>query len=387
MLVQVVVFIVCACVLVGFVGCPINAESFHTSGGIPPISTIEFDRKHCVPVPPSTQTCNDENDDTYKFRIHHHHHTKTPRTTPRTTTITTTTTTMALIEEIVDDTSSAPPASEERLLDAQEIEQVAKTLERPTARMQLEALAKKLRKESAALKALEASSSSSSSNAGTGNVSSSKTPPPAAPKTPSPTPTPAPVKAAPAAGSGLYKTIDRFAFDAGTSSDKFVTLYIPLMGVGSIPKDQITCDFTTDSFDLIVRDHLDGKSYRIKKDSLEHDIVVEQSKFIVKADKILVKLAKVKGEYGSYDYWSKLSDPKRKTKKFKKSSSGSSSDPASSINDMMREMYENGDDQMRKVIGETMLKQQRGELGKDAGMGGMGGLGDMGDFGAGLDDV
>lgn len=29
--------------------------------------------------------------------------------------------------------------------------------------------------------------------------------------------------------------------------------------------------------------------------------------------------------------------------------------------DMMKDMYESGDDNMRKVIGEAMLKSQRGE--------------------------
>ena len=41
---------------------------------------------------------------------------------------------------------------------------------------------------------------------------------------------------------------------------------------------------------------------------------------------------------------------------------------------LMKDMYEDGDDNMKKVIGETMMKQQRGELGKD-GMGS--GFGDM----------
>ena len=60
---------------------------------------------------------------------------------------------MAIISEI----NSDPTPSEERLLDAIEIEAAAAKLSRPTARMHLEALAKKLRKESDALKRVEAS--------------------------------------------------------------------------------------------------------------------------------------------------------------------------------------------------------------------------------------
>jgi calcyclin binding protein len=140
--------------------------------------------------------------------------------------------------------------------------------------------------------------------------------------------------------------------------------------VGEIPRDQIQCNFEKASFDLIIND-LKGKSYRLKKDGLEHDIVPDNSKIIVKTDKVLVKLAKVKGEYGTYDYWSKLTDSKRKDKEKSKAN------PSASITDLMKDMYESGDDNMRKIIGETMLKQQRGELGQgpDMGLGGTGSSG------------
>jgi hypothetical protein len=32
---------------------------------------------------------------------------------------------------------------------------------------------------------------------------------------------------------------------------------------------------------------------------------------------------------------------------------------------LMKQMYDEGDDSMKKMIGETMLKQRNGELGKD----------------------
>jgi len=51
----------------------------------------------------------------------------------------------------------------------------------------------------------------------------------------------------------------------------------------------------------------------------------------------------------------------------------------------MKDMYDEGDDNMKKMIGETMYKQRMGQLnnGKDdmmGGMGGMGGFGGMGDM-------
>jgi calcyclin binding protein len=274
---------------------------------------------------------------------------------------------MVDIEEVAEELSP----STERLLDAEEIEKVAATLLRPTAQMHLAALAKKLKKESEALKRIE----QSQAKAAESSPSPTTSPPSASnhvvepPKTPVSTPAVAP----PASTASLvkYTTIDRFAFDDGGYKNGFVTLYIALPGVGSIPKDNVKCEFGTSQFDLVV-ENLNGKSYRLKKDHLEKDIVVEKSKFLIKADKIVVKLAKVKSEYGSYDYWSQLTDNKggKSSKKV--------DNPASGIMDMMKDMYEKGDDNMKKMIGETMMKQRSGEYDKkNTG---------LGDLGSGFDD-
>jgi calcyclin binding protein len=232
--------------------------------------------------------------------------------------------------------------------------------------MQVESLIKKMRKEAAGLKALESTNDVPMKDATTAAPAPVPVPAPPQPLPKSSAPVPPPSSSS----SVTYTSIDKFAFDAGSYGEKFVTIYVTLPNVGSIEdkENNVTCKFTKDEFDLCVM-NLNGKNYRLKKDNLEHDIVPEKSKYIVKADKVVIKLQKVKGEYGSYDYWSKLTDPKRKSKEKK--------DPAASITDLMKEMYENGDDQMRKMIGETMLKQRNGELNKGAGGMGLGDLDDM----------
>lgn len=274
---------------------------------------------------------------------------------------------MVAIEEVADmetDTapSPKPPPSEVLLLDAEDIEKLIPQLKRPTAALQLENFVKKLKNESLAMQKRESSSETMDTDEPVAPVAA----PPAPPK-PVKLPTGRPAQSP----SMMYTNIERFAFDAGGSTDKFVTLYMPLPGIGKIPnkKEQVTCTFDKDGFDLIVKD-FNGKNYRVKKSSLEHDIVPEESKRVVKADKIIVKLAKVKGEYGSYDYWTKLSDPKKAEKK--KSVGSAKDDPSASIMNLMKDMYDSGDDKMRKMIGETMLKQRNGELNKDDGLGGMG---------------
>jgi len=269
---------------------------------------------------------------------------------------------MVMIDEVIEETPAPPPPaameveippSQERLLDAEAIEKAAATMDRPSAKLQLESLAMKLRKESAALKRVEASRAKMLDvTIEDVPADASATPteePPAPPATPPSTPA-----VAPHVPSNMYTSIDRFSFDAGSYGSPFVTLYVPLPSLGSIPKDNISCSFTSASFDLIVKD-LNGKSYRLYKDNLEKDIDPEKSKYIVKSDKIVVKLAKVKGEYGSYDFWTDLTAKKKKIP-------GKKDDPSASIMELMKDMYDSGDADMKKMIGETMLKQRRGEL-------------------------
>jgi len=280
---------------------------------------------------------------------------------------------MVAIEEMQEETSmtpTAPSASQERFWDVEEIEKLIPQMKRLAARKQIESLVKKLKKEASALKSIE-----STKDVETDATSSTETkinPSDAHISTPAPVALPN-SKVTKISPSVSFISIDRFSFDAGGNSDKFVTLYLPLPGVGSIENknEKIKCDFEKGSFDVTIM-NFNGKNYRIKRDNLEHDIDPEKSKHIVKADKVVVKLAKIKGEYGSFDYWSKLTDNKRKEKK------KNTTDPQSSIMNMMKDMYESGDDNMKKIIGETMTKQRNGELNnnKDSGLGG--GLGDFG---------
>jgi calcyclin binding protein len=247
-------------------------------------------------------------------------------------------TTMVQIQEVIEDPPAEEmdvdiPLSQERLLDADEIEKAAATMTRPSAKLQLESLATKLRKESAALKRVEKS-----------RAKMQKGPVEYAPP-PSATTIPAAPAVAPQVPTNMYAPIDRFSFDAGSYGSAFVSVYVPLPSVGSIPRDSVTCAFTATSFDLIIKD-LDKKSYRLYKDNLDKDIDPEKSKYIVKSDKIVIKLAKVKGEYGSYDFWADLTAKKKRTQ-------GKKDDPAASIMELMKDMYDNGDDQTKKMIGET----------------------------------
>ena len=141
--------------------------------------------------------------------------------------------------------------------------------------------------------------------------------------------------------------------DQGGYNSETISVFVDLEGVGAVKQN---CDikFTKTSFDFQVIG-LGGKNYRLLKDNLEKDIVPEASKIIVKKDKIVIKLQKVKGEY-SFEHWNNLT-----AKKPREADDGKKKDPNASLMDMMKDMYDSGDENMKKVIGEAMLKSQRGE--------------------------
>lgn len=310
-------------------------------------------------------------------------------TPPPTTTTTTNSTTSTPKEE-----EEEPLMSAERKLDAQELDQLASQAIRPTVKAHISSLADKLRRDAAALERMEASKAKAASSAASGSAAAAPAPQdstPAVEATPTPTPTPTvrpvevtptPAPAPPSSTTSKYTPISRFSFDAGSSSDPFVTIYIPLTNVGTIPKSQINCTFTNTSFDLTI-EGLEGKDYRLVKDNLDKDIVGEDCKLKIRANKIILKLAKVKSEYGSFDFWTDLTSKKSKKETEKKKNS----DPSAGIMDLMKDMYDSGDDQMKKTIAEAMMKSRSGELdnkppgGGMGGMGGMGGLDGMGDLG------
>lgn len=312
--------------------------------------------------------------------------------------------------------SAAGLRSQERFHDADEIESLlisssSGIITRPSAKLHLENLVSKLRKEGQALQRVEESSAKAAAAAVASNEDHSSsimeleevdgpsmtTSSTSTTTTTTPSAPPAP---ATSSSSKKYHPFPTIQFDAGKYNSPVVTIYLPLPNIGHHDPSKISCTFTSSSIDIIVSDYTptptttlsnnaagnttttNTVSYRLLNNNLEKDIDVSTTKYSIKSNKIIVKLGKVKGEYGSYDTWTQLS-----SKKDKKSSSSTkdASNPAAGIMDLMKDMYDEGDDNMKKMIGETMYKQRMGQLNNNkddmmGGMGGMGGFGGMGDM-------
>jgi len=155
-----------------------------------------------------------------------------------------------------------------------------------------------------------------------------------------------------------WKSIEKFYYSDSGYNKPTVTVYIDFPGIGA-SKDRVTCNFSEHKFDLQIRNH-NGVNYRMIKEPLEKDIVPDMCKTVVKSNQIKLKMRKKKGEY-SYETWTRLTAKGGKRKDFSKD------DPNKSLMSMMKDMYDEGDDNTKKMIGEAMLKSRmgKGAMGKD----------------------
>ncbi|XP_062522784.1 calcyclin-binding protein-like [Corticium candelabrum] len=132
-------------------------------------------------------------------------------------------------------------------------------------------------------------------------------------------------------------------------SDTAVKIYITLAGVEKLPQENISVNFGNKSFDFHVRE-LDGKNYQLHILNLSGAIVPAESQFTVRHGKVTILLKKAdKGK------WDNLVPSKKKetTPKLDKDA-----DPSQSIMNMMKQMYQDGDDEMKRTIAKAWTESR-----------------------------
>eukprot|EP00928_Gymnodinium_smaydae_P089317 TRINITY_DN73304_c0_g1_i1.p1 TRINITY_DN73304_c0_g1~~TRINITY_DN73304_c0_g1_i1.p1 ORF type:complete len:261 (-),score=78.99 TRINITY_DN73304_c0_g1_i1:92-874(-) len=223
--------------------------------------------------------------------------------------------------------------------DIAEMRRMLSEATRPNVRKELERVLAKLEAEQAA----EAAKASKSAAAASEQPKAAKAPEPAA----------ANRSVAPkeVVRTGPWTEITTFALDLGGYDKPNVTVDVRLKALSA---EAVTCDFTESSFDLKVVG-LDGANYRMIKTNLDKDIVPANSSVRVKKNHVIVSLEKVKGQYG-YDSWADLC-----AKGKRRPAAAKSEDPSQGIMSMMKDLYDDGDDNMKRIIGEAMTKANRGE--------------------------
>ncbi|CAO2182853.1 unnamed protein product [Urochloa humidicola] len=160
-------------------------------------------------------------------------------------------------------------------------------------------------------------------------------------------PAPEPQAAAPApARSGLnYVTLGSFSWDQ--DNDK-IRIYVFLEGV---EQEKVETSFMPMSVDIKFHD-VKGKNYRCAIPKLNKEIVPEKCKVVVKPTKVVVTLCKAsKGNWLDLYF---------KEDKFKPSMD-KEKDPMSGIMDLMKNMYEEGDEDMKRTIAKAWSDARSGK--------------------------
>ncbi|XP_051854875.1 calcyclin-binding protein [Antechinus flavipes] len=155
---------------------------------------------------------------------------------------------------------------------------------------------------------------------------------------------------------GYTVKINNYGWD---QSDKYVKIYITLNGVQQVPPENVQVQFKERSFEVLVK-NLNGKNYSMTVNNLLKPISVEGSLRKIKTDTVLV-LCKKKQE----QKWDYLTQVEKECKEKEKSSFDNDTDPSEGLMNVLKKIYEDGDDEMKRTINkawvESREKQAKGE--------------------------
>ena len=140
-------------------------------------------------------------------------------------------------------------------------------------------------------------------------------------------------------------------------SDKYVKVFVTLKNAQILPKEQVYCKLTDRSMELHV-ENLENKDYVLVINKLLEPIIVEDSHWKQKTDMIVIFLAKSRPN----TKWSHMTETEKKfddqrSNRFK-ADDMDKKDPQESIMSLMKNMYETGDDEMKRMISKAWYEGQ-----------------------------
>lgn len=153
-----------------------------------------------------------------------------------------------------------------------------------------------------------------------------------------------------------FTSVTKYSFD--TSNDKYIKLYLTdnFENIKDFKKENIKSIFTKNTFDICIM-NWKQKNYRFSCFNLDKNIKPEESYVKQTNSGLIVYLAKEKAG----DYWDALE--KKKSLFGNKDEEGENKfdknkDPNASLMEMMRDMYQNGDPEMKRMIAEAWTKSR-----------------------------
>lgn len=151
------------------------------------------------------------------------------------------------------------------------------------------------------------------------------------------------------------QTITNYAWD---QSDKFMKIYVAIKGVHSLPKERVTCEFGKRSFRLQVEEEENKRRSELYISTLLEDINPEESWYKLKTDTVLLMLKKsTTGKTWPY-VTSGEKAKKAKEDNEKKPKMDDDKDPNDSLMDLMKKMYDEGDDDMKRTIAQAWTQSR-----------------------------
>ncbi|KAK9093487.1 hypothetical protein Syun_028398 [Stephania yunnanensis] len=142
-----------------------------------------------------------------------------------------------------------------------------------------------------------------------------------------------------------YTTLSSFSWDQDNEKLK---VYVSLEGV---EQEKVETVFKPTSLDIKFND-VQGKNYRCVIPKLNKEIVPEKSKVLVKPNRVIITLIKA-----SKGTWLDLHFKEDKLKP----NLDKGKDPMAGIMDLMKNMYEDGDEEMKRTIAKAWTDARSGK--------------------------
>jgi len=140
----------------------------------------------------------------------------------------------------------------------------------------------------------------------------------------------------------FYETIMSYSWEQTNDSAK---IFVSLDSVGNLPPANTSVEFKANFVDIKVHG-LNNKNYRFSTPL--NDIKPSECSYKIRTDRIILNLKKK--ESGN---WEKL-----ETKKDKKKPDLDTKDPNAGLMELMKNMYEEGDDEMKRTIAKAWTESR-----------------------------
>jgi len=159
-------------------------------------------------------------------------------------------------------------------------------------------------------------------------------------------PIPTPLKTEQIESSRDYNQINKYAWE---QDNNYIKIYMDLDGIGEVPKENVEVKFGVNSFEMKAHG-VGGKNWRFSLSDLAKKIDGNNSTMKLRPKRVIFSLKKAdSGNWDSLQY----KEDKLKTPKL-----DAAADPTKGIMDMMKNMYESGDDDMKRTIAKAWTESR-----------------------------